>query len=139
MADLLELAGLCEQATGPDHELDLAIVYALHPDIGPYRPLCEGDDPIFWHDPYRKMSCPNFTSSIDAAMTLVPEGWWLESMSDGISKSQGKLTLLGCAATLSDGETEAYSDAATRPLTVAAACLRACAAAHPSVDIKGAM
>jgi hypothetical protein len=64
-----------EKAAGPDRELDVAIVYALYPDIGQYDGLCVGDPPIFWHEPYRKQPCPQFTASIDAALTLVPEGW----------------------------------------------------------------
>jgi hypothetical protein len=69
-AALLDLAGRVEAATGPDQELDVAIVYALHPDIGKYEGQCIGDDPIFWHEPYRKQRCPCFTASLDAAMTL---------------------------------------------------------------------
>lgn len=73
---LLRLAERVEAATGPDRELDVAIVYALHPDIGRYEGQCIGDPPIFWHDPYRKQPCPKFTASLDAAMGLVPEGVW---------------------------------------------------------------
>jgi hypothetical protein len=72
---LEELAAKCEWATGSDRELDVAIVYALYPDIGHYEGQCIGDDPIFWHEPYRKQPCPFFTTSLDAATTLVPEGW----------------------------------------------------------------
>jgi hypothetical protein len=72
MKDLIERL---EAATGPDRELDVAIIYALHPDIGPYRPHCVGEEPIFWNEPYRKRACPKFTSSIEAELTLVPKGW----------------------------------------------------------------
>ena len=80
-----ELIERLERATGPDRELDVAIVYALYPDIGPYQGQCIGDEPIFWHDPYRKRPAPSFTSSIDAALTLVPEGhgWVLDYMDPG--------------------------------------------------------
>ena len=64
-----------EKASAPDRELDVAIVYALYPEIGPYRPHCVGDEPIFYQDPFYKQRCPKFTASIDAAMRLVPEGW----------------------------------------------------------------
>lgn len=68
-----ELIERLEQATGPDRELDVEIVFALYPDIGAYQPHCRGEEPIFWNEPYRKQPCPEFTKSIDAALTLVPE------------------------------------------------------------------
>lgn len=74
-ANLLKLAEACEQSRGPDRKLDVAIVYALHPNIGPYEPHCSGEEPIFWRDPYRKQRCPKFTSSIDAAIKLIPNEW----------------------------------------------------------------
>lgn len=70
-----QLIAALEAATGPSRELDVAIVYALYPDIGPYAAHCAGDPPIFWFDPYYKQECPLFTASIDAALSLVPEGW----------------------------------------------------------------
>jgi hypothetical protein len=102
-----ELIAKLEKATGPDRELDVAIVYALHPDIGNYDGLCVGDEPIFWHEPYRKQPCPRFTASIDAALSLVPEGmqvglvgpWittatkaevWYAQVADGIEDFQGE-------------------------------------------------
>jgi hypothetical protein len=74
MTDMDDLIARLEKAMEPDLELDVAIVYALHPEIGPYRPHCVGDEPIFYQDPYYKQRCPKFTASIDAAMKLVPEG-----------------------------------------------------------------
>ncbi len=65
-----------EVATEGSADLDAAIVYALHPDIGPYEPHCPGEEPIFYHDPYHKKPAPKFTTSLDAGLTLVPEGWW---------------------------------------------------------------
>ncbi len=53
MSELLKLAALCEQADGPSLDLDHAI-HDLFPD---------GD------------GAPLYTRSLDAAMTLVPEGW----------------------------------------------------------------
>jgi hypothetical protein len=50
--DLLALAVRCEQATGPDQQLDTDIRRAWKTDAAP----------------------SNFTHSLDAAMTLVPEG-----------------------------------------------------------------
>lgn len=70
-----DLIAKLRAATGPDRALDVEIVFALYPDIGAYQPHCAGEEPIFWHDPYRKKRCPHFTASIDAALTLVPAGW----------------------------------------------------------------
>lgn len=59
-AELLALADLIERASGPDRELDAAIGGAMH-KRGWHAADCLG----------------NFTASLDAAMTLVPEGWFL--------------------------------------------------------------
>lgn len=58
MTDLLKLAERCEQATGPDRELDYAIADAA---LGSIKP------------PFRRGYCERYTASLDAAMTLVPE------------------------------------------------------------------
>ncbi len=85
---LLELAGRCEKATGPDRELDGAIRVALNPDeqmvIGQkpgrfpreaiYGPLSHFADAMS-ADLADYVSAPNYTASLDAAMTLVPEGF----------------------------------------------------------------
>lgn len=57
-AELLALAERCEQATGPDREIELAIEDAIK---GPVKP------------PYRRGFCPAYTASLDAAMSLVPD------------------------------------------------------------------
>lgn len=75
MTDLSQLIERVEAATGPDRELDVAIILALHPEAGPYNPHCQGDEPIFWNAPYYKQECPHLTASLDAALTLLPEGW----------------------------------------------------------------
>ncbi len=74
-------------ATGPSRELDVEIVFALHPEIGAYQPHCAGEEPIFWNDPYYKQKCPKFTASLDAAASLIPEGfdWILEHVNDGMT------------------------------------------------------
>lgn len=75
MSSLSELIERVEKASGQDRELDVAIILTLFPDAGPYQPYCKGDEPIFFNEPYRKQECPKLTSSIDAALTLLPEGW----------------------------------------------------------------
>ena len=60
MNKLDELAKHCEEATGPDRSIDGLIAHA----IGCTMP----DDPAGWP--------PRYTASIDAALTLVPDGWY---------------------------------------------------------------
>jgi hypothetical protein len=83
-ATFLALADRCEQAAGPDKELDVAIARALD-----WKPLYRDDYSKWWppaavedsrarkrsilHHPTQPL--PAFTASLDAAVTLVPEGW----------------------------------------------------------------
>lgn len=75
MSDRTELIARLEKATGPDRELDEAIVKALYPEsiVAIY---CVGDEEptVFHAEPLvrNKRELPHFTSSLDAAMTLVP-------------------------------------------------------------------
>lgn len=105
MSALLELAVKCEAAAGPDRELDGAIRKAVNGDFGfcgdnegswwccnctvpvvdlTQEPGCGApmgiiDErtsyPSDWRDDER---LPAYTASLDAAMTLVPEGWCFE-------------------------------------------------------------
>jgi hypothetical protein len=90
---LLDLASRCEQAMGPDQALDRDIRRAIQIDAAP----------------------SNFTHSIDAATTLVPEGWcwglfdepraWLwptptRDLLTGIQAKAATPTLALCAAAL---------------------------------------
>lgn len=105
---LLELANRAAAATGPDRELDRDIMEALRlppdytADWGP-RDSCQPA-------PFA------YTSSLDAAMTLVPEGeceWtFLQSLLTG-----GWQAMVGL-----EGKEVI---AATAPLALTAACLRA--------------
>lgn len=67
---LLALASRCEAATGPDRELDEAIATAIYPGI---RRVA---DRWCLHDVHVRIE--GYTASLDAAMTLVPEGWYLD-------------------------------------------------------------
>lgn len=73
--ELLALAERVEALSGPDREVDSAIVLALFPvtrvpNLGP-----NGKDAWYDHDLIFAEKSWNFTASLDAAMTLVPEGW----------------------------------------------------------------
>jgi hypothetical protein len=66
----LSIARWCEAAEGPDRELDAEIMRLFTNSV-------ESDDGDWWYGPHDEMprKVPAFTASIDAALTLVPEGW----------------------------------------------------------------
>ena len=66
MTELLKLAERCEATTGPSDELQFAIGDAVGATIerAPFDGAGRG-----------VRDCPPYTHSLDAAMTLVPEGW----------------------------------------------------------------
>lgn len=85
MADLNKIIERLEKATGPDRELDALIVAELHDaTMRPYPPSDDfgpHDKWQFWtHDGKHflgseaEFPVPAYTSSVDAALTLVPDG-----------------------------------------------------------------
>ena len=100
---LTELAERCEKATGPDRELDLAIYDWLRENAG--------------HLP--SLSPPLFTASLDAAMTLVPEGTEVAMQSFG---GPGPMALVK--------PNERFVSGKTLPLALCAAALRARGQSH---------
>lgn len=101
---LLELAARCEAATGPD--------LALNDDIA--RARAKWESKLVWSG----LSRP-YTASLDAAMTLVPEGFkWKCGFSDHVPH--------WCELWPDDrsGYLHGYSDH-SRPLAICAAALRA--------------
>lgn len=89
MADLNELADRVEKASGPDRRLDAQIALACLPEYagwiehpagngnqwGEIAPSREAFDDWLIHDGSPCLvGSPPFTASIDAAMSLVPEG-----------------------------------------------------------------
>lgn len=84
MSGLLELAARVEAAEGPDRVLDAEVAEAIgYRRVFPRGP-CRDPDRRRWVDD-RGMGIgwldgsdhfpPRYTASLDAAMTLVPEGW----------------------------------------------------------------
>src|SRR6185437_4519540 len=69
---LLELASRCEAATGPDRDLDWAITQVRHPSENPHP---RNQELFLLCDGHFRRSDFNYTASLDAAMSLVPEGW----------------------------------------------------------------
>lgn len=111
---LIELAERCEAATGPDRELDAAIAllhgWTVH----------KGDN---WIGPHGQISVPEFTGSLDAALTLVPERW---SCSVAIDETgRHAQAVLGRSHPTNKN---VYQEGRTRPLVTIAAALRAIAA-----------
>lgn len=140
-AEIVRLATLVEQATGPDRELDGAIdrLFNARPKDGDYD---EGEG-AFWRvkngwsgllarpDGFARgsFSAANYTASLDAAMTLVPEdGFWELN-----AHSCAKVTVdvrYGSGADWWFEQETFEANAATHALALTAAALRARAAQH---------
>lgn len=123
--DLLELAERCEKATGPDRSFDEAIAEQREPGLfcrdghGRLRKNLHGTVLMPQWDLWQ---APNYTSSLDAAVMLVPEGY---SYTAGYwtFKRAGRASVWIVA----ENETrEVWTvDAATPALALCAAALRA--------------
>jgi hypothetical protein len=130
-AKLLELAERCEKATGPDRELDLAISETLGNCL--HDPVVKE---VAWSDGTKdlvpvctKCGAKNayrewrmFTRSLDAAMTLVPEGATWELTSEGAANVLAPIP--GAPGWFTDEPVQASTPA----LALIAAALRAIAA-----------
>jgi len=109
---LIELAERCEAAVGPDRAIDLAISSALNTG--------RSTDP-------RNPGPRHYTSSLDAAMTLVPEGWTAWEL----RTRRGKTLFTAHVSRESpEGEDEVCGTATIPALALTAACLRALAHMH---------
>jgi hypothetical protein len=119
-----EVAARVQKQEGPSRGLDIAIAQAVWPQLSRYAPYCVGDEPIFWEEPFRKQPCPEFTSSLDAALRLVPDGhdWIVASVNGQVGG-----TPYACVG----GDRDHYAD--TPVLSLVLACLRARLAAPTSV------
>lgn len=73
-SDLLKLAERGEALSGPDTEVDSAIVLALFPVMRVPSSSPNGQDGWYDSDRIFVNKSWHFTGSLDAAMTLVPEG-----------------------------------------------------------------
>lgn len=109
MSDLTTLATECEGAEGPSRELDLEIARA----VGLCRTPEEGSTQVHFGQWW-----PHYTASLDAAMTLVPEGckWQVSTEEPGpwawVGEPGSDVPAIMCA---------------TPALALTAACLRAMA------------
>jgi hypothetical protein len=122
---LLGLADRCEQATGPDRELDRLIVLSLGADIERIPGSAADGSQDGFVD--RKGVLPKgfaYTASLDSAMTLVPEGAGFKLASVSFEKwaqvvREDKLP--DGTAIISGGSS---AKAATLPLAMCAAALK---------------
>lgn len=78
--ELRALADRVEKLEAPDREGQEELAKALG-----YKPERNHPDPRGWHSPdgYYCEELPDWLASLDAAMTLVPEGWAIDSIKEG--------------------------------------------------------
>ena len=107
--DILEIAARCEAATGPDTQLDALIWCAIN-DLEPWQRVI---------DDFERGQATRYTASLDAAMTLVPEG--LRRVEFGTYDAGGAWAYVWSVPTDEKGE----ADAATEALALTAASLKA--------------
>ncbi len=124
-ATLLALAERCEQATGPDKELDFTIDGFM---------LKHGPETDRIRNPRYVLP---YTASLDAAVTLVPEGWrWKAILRDSIRGENTGEGYVHNGRLHMTGDYRGFSNfAATPALALCAAALRARAAMAQSSSI----
>jgi len=161
--EMLALAARCQQASGPDRGLDLAIYHIVQPKryrwaefVGLYDQdtiaieeppayvaamiEAQGHVPRSLWEP-DVCSIPRYTASLDAAMTLCEPHWWVNMSAPlspeayGYSREESRQPRAGmeCIG-------EPYSQgaaAATMALAVCAMALKARARAHSPEQLKG--
>jgi hypothetical protein len=132
---LLALAERCEQAAGPDRALDAEILcaihgFTIHKDSNPANGYF-----AFWEGEPEKSRCVNssswdrLTGSLDAAVTLVPEGYYWQAANGKRRHSEPQACAdLFVAHGPNRGDMSFTADAATPALALCAAALRARAA-----------
>lgn len=127
---LSELIGRLEKSTGPDRELDCAIAYAV--DF-----KCEGTETTWrqlvdqigmeyavanatrFHSFWRE-AIPQFTGSVDAALTLVPEGWNWQAQGNDVLGRVKPYAIMGLP-----GQAEADGMGASPAIALCIASLKA--------------
>ena len=129
MTPLEELATRCEAASGADREMDADILEATggcaHRETERY--VCQDDSGFTClrcgKDTYGER-VPKFTASLDAAMTLVPEGWAANIIRTA-DKRFGNANLYWFRGNNHVPAKKAHGAAATPALALTAACLKA--------------
>lgn len=135
---LLQLAERCEKADGPDRELDIAIWLACVPRTTRnelrYIHKASGKECVIddTRESGRAIVVAKYTDSLDAPFSLIDtdEYWRVGNDGDGADPSSFKATV-----TSHDGQADIdFHDAhaATAPLALCAAALRALASKGPA-------
>ena len=120
MVDQSNLIAKLEAATEGSRELDACIERYVNPDA-----LVEGDKRMYWAAPDSNLSVnawfpvPAYTTSLDDALTLVPEGWKYQVSENEawVSKLDGQF--------LVHSDTEFIGRGNSGPLSLCIAALRA--------------
>lgn len=126
--ELIALAERVEKLEGPNYAMEIEIFKALHPEYADYvqgrgglvHP-CDGSDVRVLSD----VRPPNYTASIDAAITLVPEPgeWQADTLVTGGRPGRPAWFRIHSLDYINQFE----SDAVTMPLAICAASIRAIA------------
>lgn len=127
MSALLDLAARVEALSGPDREVDAEIAIAAK--AVPYD-----FEPSYWTAQWREMygdrywSAPGYTASLDAAITLLPDGMGLRTERYWTASHEGAVWSAEISTGgLPDNPLRVFEcfDAATPALALTAAALRA--------------
>lgn len=124
MDDIASLIARVEAAEGPDRELDAAVAVAAKQVPYDFEPA--GNGLASWRAMYdnRWWDAPAYTASIDAAMTLVPEGVEVATGS-GSERSFAQILYPHRKSGKWPQRRSVYTTAATPALALTAAALRA--------------
>ena len=118
---LLALAARCEAGTGPDRELDAEIMVAVYPDLK----LAQSINGHWYSISGMHTRIEEYTDSLDAAVLLVPAGWFVRI-------ADIRFSMVLCEMLRGDksfaGKVDAEGLGGTRPRALTAAALRARAA-----------
>lgn len=117
-----ELIERLEKATGACRELDAAIAQVVSAEHGPREKVYYESRTVEYFDEV----APRYTASIDAALTLVPEGWTyvsLEICARGLSTQHCRASVERLVGEHDDEREHGY--APTPALAIVIAALRA--------------
>lgn len=131
LADLTALIERLEKAGGPSRELDAQIAYAVQLDRSDvhnreFVTVFERHGPEEMGRVADTWNIPKYTASIDAALTLVPEGW--SKTIDEYADGRGVARCWGKAAPgepFGRGPDTHHVEACTAPLALCIAALKA--------------
>jgi len=148
---LVELAGRCEAASGPDRDIDGWIYCAMNPDEVTVVDHLPGRFPrkaimgsasivmerIGGFDGAQYLCAPEYTTSLDAAMTLVPEGWTYLNIEICARDLPGQHARVSLERLVGDDDQREHGYAKKVALALCAAALRARAASSDTAKSEG--